>query len=68
MPWCPETSRCAACRGCSPGMQAWAGELPAPQTLPAGLVEEGRAIPVARVQAMHEGKRRKRAARPCSLA
>jgi hypothetical protein len=25
------------------------------------LVEEGRAIPVARVQAMHEGKRRKRA-------
>jgi bifunctional non-homologous end joining protein LigD len=24
-------------------------------------VEEGRAIPVARVQAMHEGKRRKRA-------
>jgi DNA ligase D-like protein (predicted polymerase) len=40
---------------------AWAGELPAPQLLPAGLVEEGRAIPVARVQAMHEGKRRKRA-------
>jgi hypothetical protein len=25
------------------------------------LVEEGRSIPVARVQAMHEGKRRKRA-------
>jgi bifunctional non-homologous end joining protein LigD len=40
---------------------AWAGELPAPQALPAALVEEGRAIPVARVQAMHEGKRRKRA-------
>jgi len=40
---------------------AWAGELPAPQILPAGLVEEGREIPVARVQAMHEGKRRKRA-------
>jgi bifunctional non-homologous end joining protein LigD len=43
------------------GHAAWAGELPAPQVLPAGLVEEGRAIPVARVQAMHEGKRRKRA-------
>ena len=45
------------------GHQAWAGELPEPQTLPTGLVEEGRAIPVARVQAMHEGKRRKRAQR-----
>ena len=45
------------------GHQAWAGELPAPQTLPTELVEEGRAIPVARVQAMHEGKRRKRAQR-----
>jgi len=48
-----------------PGMldahASWAGELPAPQVLPAELVEEGRAIPVARVQAMHEGKRRKRA-------
>jgi DNA primase len=39
----------------------WAGGLPAPQVLPTALVEEGRAIPVARVQAMHEGKRRKRA-------
>ena len=45
------------------GHVLWAGELPAPQLLPAGLVEEGRAIPVARVQAMHEGKRRKRARR-----
>ncbi|HWN25859.1 MAG TPA: ATP-dependent DNA ligase, partial [Actinomycetospora sp.] len=35
---------------------------PAPQTLPDELVAEGRTIPVARVQAMHEGKRRKRAA------
>jgi DNA ligase D len=35
---------------------------PAPQTLPEDLVAEGRTIPVARVQAMHEGKRRKRAA------
>jgi hypothetical protein len=35
--------------------------MPAPQRLPADLVAEGRAIPVARVQAMHEGKRRARA-------
>jgi hypothetical protein len=47
----------------------WADRLPAPQPLPAGLVEEGLAIPVARVQAMHEGKRRRRAARdPASPA
>jgi bifunctional non-homologous end joining protein LigD len=38
----------------------WADLLPAPQRLDADLVEEGRAIPVARVQAMHEGKRRAR--------
>jgi DNA primase len=43
------------------GLTAWAGELPAPQVLSPELVEEGRSIPVARVQAMHEGKRRKRA-------
>ena len=30
---------------------------------PRTLVEEGHAIPVARVQAMHEGKRRARARR-----
>jgi DNA ligase D-like protein (predicted polymerase) len=41
----------------------WTAHLPAPQALPADLVEEGRAIPVARVQAMHEGKRRARARR-----
>ena len=45
------------------GQEAWAGQLPAPQTLSPDLVEEGRAIPVARVQAMHEGKRRARARR-----
>jgi DNA ligase D len=39
----------------------WQAAMPAPQALPADLVEAGRAIPVARVQAMHEGKRRKRA-------
>jgi hypothetical protein len=34
--------------------------MPAPQALSADLVEEGRAIPSGRVQAMHEGKRRAR--------
>ncbi|MBB5914659.1 DNA ligase D-like protein (predicted polymerase) [Nocardia transvalensis] len=41
----------------------WVLEMPAPQTLPADLVEEGHTIPIARVQAMHEGKRRARARR-----
>jgi bifunctional non-homologous end joining protein LigD len=41
----------------------WVEAMPAPQTLDPGLVEEGHTIPVARVQAMHEGKRRARAAR-----
>ncbi|SDY36518.1 DNA ligase D, polymerase domain-containing protein [Modestobacter sp. DSM 44400] len=39
----------------------WAASLPEPQELPADLVAEGAAIPVARVAAMHEGKRRARA-------
>jgi DNA ligase D-like protein (predicted polymerase) len=38
----------------------WAENMPSPQGLSADLIEEGRAIPVARVQAMHEGKRRAR--------
>jgi bifunctional non-homologous end joining protein LigD len=38
----------------------WAEEMPPPQDLPADLVEEGHQIPVARVRAMHEGKRRAR--------
>jgi bifunctional non-homologous end joining protein LigD len=38
----------------------WAEHMPDPQTLPADLIAEGHAIPVARVQAMHEGKRRAR--------
>ncbi|MBE2320099.1 ATP-dependent DNA ligase [Solirubrobacter sp. CPCC 204708] len=44
------------------GRDPWVESMPAPQALPTDLVEEGRAIPVARVVAMHEGKRRKRAA------
>ena len=44
------------------GGDPWRELMPAPQRLDAGLVAEGGTIPVARVQAMHEGKRRKRAA------
>jgi bifunctional non-homologous end joining protein LigD len=45
------------------GRDPWAEQMPDPQPLPPDLVAEGRDIPVARVQAMHEGKRRARAAR-----
>jgi bifunctional non-homologous end joining protein LigD len=45
------------------GSDPWADQMPSPQVLPADLVEEGHTIPVARVQAMHEGKRRARARR-----
>jgi DNA ligase D len=38
----------------------WAAQMPDPQHLSRDLIEEGHAIPVARVQAMHEGKRRAR--------
>jgi bifunctional non-homologous end joining protein LigD len=38
----------------------WAAAMASAQRLPAGLVAEGHEIPIARVVAMHEGKRRKR--------
>src|SRR5262245_15621577 len=41
----------------------WAAHMPSPQPLPDDLVAEGHAIPIPRVQAMHEGKRRARARR-----
>ena len=41
----------------------WAAQMSARQHLSTDLIDEGRAIPVARVQAMHEGKRRARARR-----
>lgn len=41
----------------------WADLMPTPQELPKDLIEQGHTIPVARVQAMHEGKRRARARR-----
>jgi hypothetical protein len=37
--------------------------MPEPQTVSSDLIDEGRAVPVARVQAMHEGLRRARARR-----
>jgi DNA ligase D-like protein (predicted polymerase) len=50
------------------GLEPWAGQMPAPQKLSADLVAEGHEIPIARVQAMHEGKRRARARRASSLS
>jgi bifunctional non-homologous end joining protein LigD len=41
----------------------WLDLLPKAQRLPARLVEAGAAIPLGRVQAMHEGRRRARATR-----
>jgi bifunctional non-homologous end joining protein LigD len=41
----------------------WTELMPPPQALDGGLVEEGHGIPVARVAAMHEGKRRAKALR-----
>jgi hypothetical protein len=44
-----------------PGADPWQAILPPPQRVPADVIEQGHAIPIARVVAMHEGKRRKRA-------
>ncbi len=52
----PSTPRSASWATATPG----ASRCPTRQRLPADLIEEGHAIPVARVQAMHEGKRRAR--------
>jgi len=45
------------------GASPWADQMPAPQRIGPDLIAEGHTIPVARVQAMHEGKRRARARR-----
>jgi bifunctional non-homologous end joining protein LigD len=45
------------------GRDPWSEQLPQLQDIPADLLAEGHEIPVARVQAMHEGKRRARARR-----
>jgi hypothetical protein len=41
----------------------WTALMPPPQVLDRSLVDEGHTIPVARVAAMHAGKRRARARR-----
>jgi hypothetical protein len=41
----------------------WTALMPPPQVLDRGLVEQGHTIPVARVAAMHAGKRRAAARR-----
>jgi len=40
------------------GADPWSERMPPPQRLADGLVEEGHSIPIARVAAMHAGKRR----------
>jgi DNA ligase D len=45
------------------GRDPWADSMPAAQRLPESLIEFGHTIPVARVAAMHEGKRRARSRR-----
>ena len=45
------------------GRDPWAETMGEPQRLPTDLIEQGHTIPVARVAAMHEGKRRARARR-----
>jgi bifunctional non-homologous end joining protein LigD len=45
------------------GANPWADQMPAPQRISPDLIAEGHTIPIARVQAMHEGKRRARARR-----
>jgi bifunctional non-homologous end joining protein LigD len=45
------------------GADPWADGMPGPQPVGTDLIEEGRKIPVPRVQAMREGKRRARARR-----
>ena len=48
------------------GRDPWGEALAVPQRIPSALIAEGRQIPVARVAAMHEGKRRARAKRDAS--
>ena len=45
------------------GTDPWAESLPAPQQIPVTVLTEGRDLPIPRVAAMHEGKRRARFAK-----
>jgi DNA ligase D len=46
-----------------PQVDSWAASMATGQHVPRDLIEEGEAVPVGRVQAMHEGKRRARSRR-----
>ena len=59
----PEAVTVTTARDLLGDADVWAAALPEPQELPADVVAEGHTIPIARVQAMHEGKRRKGAER-----
>jgi bifunctional non-homologous end joining protein LigD len=48
------------------GRDPWGDAMPSKQSLPADLVAEGHEIPIPRVAAMHEGKRRARSKRASS--
>ena len=56
----PDTSTVRTAVGLLGGTDPWRLEMPPPQRPPADLVAQGHTIPIARVLAMHEGKRRKR--------
>ena len=56
----PQTFTITTAAGSLAGRDPWAELMPEPQPLAPALIEEGRAIPIARVRAMHEGKRRAR--------
>jgi DNA ligase D len=45
------------------GANPWAAQMPDPQSVPADLIAEGHDVPLGRVDAMHEGKRRARSRR-----
>jgi DNA ligase D len=54
----PDAFRVRTAAGLLGGTDPWQIEMPPPQRLPEDLVAQGHTIPIARVQAMHEGKRR----------
>src|SRR5690606_5323281 len=59
----PEGSTNRSAAPLTAAAEPWASEMSAPQRLSDDLIAEGHEIPVARVQAMHEGKRRANARR-----
>jgi bifunctional non-homologous end joining protein LigD len=59
----PRDFRLSTVPGLLGGGDPWADLMPEPQVLPPDLVAEGHEIPIARVLAMHEGKRRAKARR-----